>query len=36
MINMGTWKVFIDADDELGWEVITGDELPSAQWNILS
>ena len=32
MINMGTWKVFIDADDELGWEVITGDELPSAQW----
>lgn len=32
MINMGTWKVFIDADDEYGWEVITGDELPSAQW----
>lgn len=32
MINMGTWKVFIDADDPYGWEVITGDELPSAQW----
>ena len=32
MINMGTWKVFIDADDPYGWEVITADELPSAQW----
>ena len=32
MINQGTWEVFIDADDEYGWEVITGDELPSAQW----
>ena len=32
MINMGTYKVFIDADDEFGWEVISGDELPSAQW----
>ena len=32
MINMGTWKVFIDAEDEYGWEVITEDELPSAQW----
>lgn len=32
MINQGTWKVFIDADDEYGWEVITEDELPSAQW----
>ena len=32
MINMGRWKVFIDADDPYGWEVITGDELPSAQW----
>ena len=32
MINMGTWRVFIDADDPYGWEVITGDELPSAQW----
>ena len=32
MINQGTWKVFIDADDEYGWEVITGNELPSAQW----
>ncbi len=26
MINMGTWQVFIDADDPYGWEVITGDE----------
>lgn len=32
MINMGTYKVFIDADDKYGWEVITGDEKPSAQW----
>jgi len=32
MINMGTWKVFIDADDENGWIVVSGDELPSAQW----
>ena len=32
MINMGTWKVFIDADDKYGWEVVTEDELPSAQW----
>jgi len=32
MINMGSWKVFIDADDEYGWEVISEDELPSAQW----
>ncbi len=32
MINMGTWQVFIDEDDEYGWEVITGDEKPSAQW----
>lgn len=32
MINMGTWKVFIDADDETGWTVVSGDELPSAQW----
>ncbi len=32
MINMGTYKVFIDAEDEYGWEVITGDEKPSAQW----
>ena len=34
MINVheGTWKVFIDADDEYGWEVITGDEKPSAKW----
>jgi methionyl aminopeptidase len=32
MINMGTWEVFIDADDPYEWEVISGDELPSAQW----
>ena len=32
MINMGTWEVFVDADDPYGWEVISGDELPSAQW----
>ena len=32
MINMGTWKVFIDAEDPYGWEVISGDEKPSAQW----
>lgn len=32
MINMGTWRVFIDADDPFGWEVITEDEMPSAQW----
>lgn len=30
MINMGTWKVFVDSAD--GWTVITEDELPSAQW----
>jgi len=30
MINMGTWRVFIDSAD--GWTVITEDELPSAQW----
>ena len=32
MINMGTYELFIDADDPYEWEVITGDELPSAQW----
>lgn len=32
MINMGSWRVFIDADDPFGWEVITEDEKPSAQW----
>ncbi len=32
MINMGTWKVFLDADDKYGWEIISGDEQPSAQW----
>ena len=32
MINMGTWRVFIDANDPYGWEVISEDEKPSAQW----
>ena len=32
MINMGTWQVFLDADDPYGWEIISGDEKPSAQW----
>lgn len=30
MINMGTYRVYIDEAD--GWTVITDDELPSAQW----
>lgn len=30
MINMGTYKVFID--EENNWTVVTDDELPSAQW----
>lgn len=30
MINMGTYKVFIDEED--GWTVVSEDELPSAQW----
>lgn len=30
MINMGTWRVFIDEED--GWTIVTEDELPSAQW----
>jgi methionyl aminopeptidase len=32
MINMGSYKVFIDEDDPYGWEVISWDEKPSAQW----
>lgn len=32
MVNMGTWRVFQDAGDPYGWEIITQDELPSAQW----
>lgn len=32
MVNMGSWKVFIDEEDPYGWEVISDDELPSAQW----
>lgn len=30
MINMGTYEVFIDEEDD--WTVVTEDELPSAQW----
>ena len=30
MVNMGDWRVFVDAED--GWTVVTEDELPSAQW----
>ncbi len=30
MINMGTWEVFVDSEDE--WTVVTEDEEPSAQW----
>ena len=30
MINMGTYEVFVDEEDE--WTVVTEDELPSAQW----
>lgn len=32
MINTGTWRVFQDEGDPYGWEIITEDELPSAQW----
>lgn len=32
MINTGTWRVFQDEDDPYGWEIITEDKLPSAQW----
>ncbi len=32
MINMGTYRVFVDEDDPYGWEVVTWDEKPSAQW----
>ena len=28
----GEWLFFIDSDDPYGWEVISEDELPSAQW----
>ena len=30
MINMGTYEVFVDEEDD--WNVVTEDELPSAQW----
>ncbi len=30
MVNMGTWEVFVDEEDD--WTVVTEDELPSAQW----
>ena len=32
MLNMGTDEVFQDEDD--GWTIFTGDEKPSAQWEI--
>ena len=32
MLNIGSWKVFIDDEDPYGWEVISWDEQPSAQW----
>ena len=32
MVNMGTWRVFVDSEDPYGWEVISEDEKPSAQW----
>ena len=32
MVNMGTWRVFVDSEDLYGWEVISDDEKPSAQW----
>lgn len=32
MINIGSKKVFIDDEDPYGWEVISWDEEPSAQW----
>ncbi len=30
MINMGTWEVFVDEEDD--WTVVSEDEQPSAQW----
>ena len=32
MINMGTHKIFIDADND--WTIYTDDGMPSAQWEI--
>ena len=33
MINMGgDWHVYLNAEDKYEWEIITGDGLPSAQW----
>ena len=32
MINMGDWRVFLSEDDPYGWEIISNDEKPSAQW----
>lgn len=32
MVNMGSWRVFVDEEDPFGWEVISWDEQPSAQW----
>ena len=28
----GDLIIFLDADDPYEWEIVTGDELPSAQW----
>lgn len=30
MINMGSYKVYVDSDNE--WTVLTEDGKPSAQW----
>lgn len=30
MINVGTWEVFVDEDDD--WTVVNEMELDSAQW----
>ena len=32
MINMGTWQVVVNPNDPFGWEILTEDGLPSAQW----
>lgn len=32
MLNIGSYKVFVDGEDPYGWEVISWDEEPSAQW----
>ena len=32
MIKIGTWRVYIDANDPYEWDVIAEDQQPSAQW----